>query len=153
MNRWFCRSEEETVAIGRALASELEPDGVLLLTGDLGAGKTVLVRGVAEGLGLDPREIQSPTFTIVREHEREGRRLVHVDLYRLDSRDAEAIGLEEILNGAGVKVVEWAERLSFSMKGARQLQIRRGTGESERRIEELPSETPRGERRGESDGN
>ena len=68
MRSWRSRGEAETREIGARLASELEPDGVLLLTGDLGAGKTVLVQGLAAELGIDPREVQSPTFTVVREH-------------------------------------------------------------------------------------
>lgn len=111
--RWQTHSVEETRKIGKALAAELVPDGVLLLRGDLGAGKTVLAQGIAEGLGIDPLEVQSPTFTLVREHEGSVGRLVHFDLYRLEPRDAVALGFEEILAGPGVKVVEWAERLPF----------------------------------------
>lgn len=125
---WITSSEEETRALGAALARELAPDGVLLLSGDLGTGKTVLARGVAEGLGVSPDEVQSPTFSLIREHrgsgERSGR-LVHVDLYRLAPEETESLGLEELLAGPGVKVVEWAERLPFPVPGARVLRLAR----------------------------
>ncbi|HEX7185382.1 MAG TPA: tRNA (adenosine(37)-N6)-threonylcarbamoyltransferase complex ATPase subunit type 1 TsaE [Thermoanaerobaculia bacterium] len=123
--RWLSASEEETLALGRELAEELAPDGVLLLSGDLGSGKTVLTRGVAEGLGIDPREVQSPTFNLIREHRGSRGRLVHADLYRLDPDEVPALGLEELLAGPGVKVVEWAERLPFPVPGARALRLGR----------------------------
>jgi tRNA threonylcarbamoyladenosine biosynthesis protein TsaE len=123
--RWTSTSEEDTRALGKALAAELKPDGVLLLSGELGSGKTVLTQGLAEGLGIESREVQSPTFTLIREHEGGGGRLVHVDLYRLDPEEAAALGLDELLAGPGVKVVEWAERLPFDVPGARWLRLRR----------------------------
>ncbi|HEV8580866.1 MAG TPA: tRNA (adenosine(37)-N6)-threonylcarbamoyltransferase complex ATPase subunit type 1 TsaE [Thermoanaerobaculia bacterium] len=134
MRRWLTRSEEETRALGMDLARELSPDGVLLLSGDLGSGKTVLTRGIGEGLGIDPREVQSPTFNLIREHRGKGGRLVHVDLYRLDSGEAAALGLEELLAGPGVKVVEWAERLPFAVPGAAALKLARLAGEEGREI-------------------
>lgn len=125
LTRWVTRSEAETRGLGRTLAPELAPDGVLLLSGELGSGKTVLARGIAEGLGIDPREVQSPTFTLIREHEGRAGRLVHVDLYRLDPGQTAALGLEELLAGPGVKVVEWAERLPFEVPGARAMRLAR----------------------------
>ena len=121
-------SEADTRALGAELAADLAPDGVLLLSGDLGSGKTVLTQGLAGALGIDPREVQSPTFTLIREHEasaRSGARLVHVDLYRLEPAETGALGLEELLAGPGVKVVEWAERLPFEIPGAIWLRLRR----------------------------
>jgi len=112
--RWITRAAAETERLGAELAAELEPDGVLLLTGELGSGKTVLARGVATALGIDPRQVLSPTFNLIREHRGAAGgppRMVHVDLYRLEPREAAALGLDEVLAGAGVKVVEWAERL------------------------------------------
>ena len=136
MTRWTTRSEEETQGLGRQLGRELAPDGVLLLSGDLGAGKTVLTRGIGEALGLAAGEIQSPTFTLIREHRGSGGRLVHVDLYRLSSDEASALGLEELLAGPGVKVVEWAERLPFAVPGARALRLSRIAGGEGREIVE-----------------
>lgn len=122
--QWRAATVEETRALGRGLAAELAPDGVLLLGGELGAGKTVLAQGIAEGLGIDPLEVQSPTFTILREHQGAGGRLFHLDLYRLEPREAGALGLEELLAGPGVKVVEWPERLPFDPGPALRLQLR-----------------------------
>jgi tRNA threonylcarbamoyladenosine biosynthesis protein TsaE len=125
MKRWVTRSEAETQALGRQIGRELAPDGVLLLAGDLGAGKTVLSRGIGEALGIAANEVQSPTFTLIREHRGSGGRLVHVDLYRLAPEETAALGLEELLAGPGVKVVEWAERLPFAVPGARVLRLAR----------------------------
>ncbi len=105
------RSEEETRAAGEALASSLRSGDTVLLSGDLGMGKTVFARGIAAGLGVDPRQVRSPSFTLVNRYS--GRALVHhVDLYRVEKlEDMDELGLEEILGGDGVTVVEWAERL------------------------------------------
>jgi tRNA threonylcarbamoyladenosine biosynthesis protein TsaE len=136
--RWTSESVEATRAIGRALAAELEPDRALLLSGDLGAGKTALVAGLAEGLGIDPAEIQSPTFTLVREHRSGEARLFHFDLYRLEPRQVSAEGFEETLLGPGIKAVEWAERLPFEVPGALRIAIRRPRpGETIRELVEL----------------
>ncbi len=123
MRRWLCRSEAETRSLGRALSEELLPHRVLLIEGDLGAGKTVLAQGIAQGLAIDAAEVQSPTYTLVREHQGPGGRLVHLDLYRLEPRQVEEIGLEEILAGPGIKVVEWPERLAFRPEDALRLRI------------------------------
>src|SRR5207237_10863588 len=95
------RSERETEAAATRLATSLRPGDVVLLVGPLGAGKTAFVRGLAVGLGIDPAEVSSPTFTLVHEY-RGGRvPLVHVDLYRLsDGREIEDLGLDEIGEGA-----------------------------------------------------
>jgi tRNA threonylcarbamoyladenosine biosynthesis protein TsaE len=103
-------SESETAAVGRDLARALTPGSVVLLFGDLGAGKTAFVRGLAEGLGVASEEVSSPTFTLMQEY-RGGRvPLVHVDLYRLDDpREVDELGLEELgLNS--VLAIEWAEK-------------------------------------------
>lgn len=121
---WRTESAAETRALGEQLVHELVPDGTLLLSGSLGAGKTTLVQGLAAGLGLDAREIQSPSYTLVREHAGSRGRLVHIDLYRLSSREAEALGLDEILDGPGVKAVEWPDRLGHTVPGAVHLELR-----------------------------
>jgi len=105
----FSASEEETSAAGERLASSLRSGDVVLLYGELGAGKTAFVRGLAHGLGADPGEVSSPTFTLVQEYP--GRlTLYHVDLYRLEPREVADIGLEEIVLGDGIVAIEWAER-------------------------------------------
>jgi tRNA threonylcarbamoyladenosine biosynthesis protein TsaE len=105
-------SAEDTRSISRELGRALAKGDVVALFGDLGAGKTVFCKGIGEGLGLHPDRIVSPSFTIVTEHP-SAPLLFHVDAYRLASeREAAEIGLEEILSGEGICVVEWAERIS-----------------------------------------
>ena len=101
-------SEDETASVGRDLAARIEIGTVILLHGELGAGKTAFVRGLAEGLGVSPDDVSSPTFTLIQEYR--GRiPLYHVDLYRLAAVEADDLGLEE-LTQAGVVAVEWAEK-------------------------------------------
>ena len=128
------RSEEETRDFGSNLAELLKPDGTLLLYGELGSGKTVLTQGVARGLGIDPAQVQSPTFTLVRHHRSDESALTHIDLYRLEGEEVEAIGIWEILAGAGVKVIEWAERLTLPVEDALQVEIESGERPDERVI-------------------
>lgn len=111
-------SEAGTRAIAAALAGELTAGSVLLLSGDLGAGKTAFVRGLAEGLAIDTDEVTSPTFTLVHEYRGGRLPLIHVDLYRLDHADLDEIGLDEDLAANGVVAIEWAERLSRRITGA-----------------------------------
>ena len=91
MRQWRSASEEDTLAVGESLAAELLPDGALLLEGPLGSGKTVLTQGVARGLGFARSEIQSPTYTLIHEYQRADVRFVHVDLYRLEPEQMEAL--------------------------------------------------------------
>ena len=143
-------SAEETRRLGVELAERLRPHGTALLFGDLGAGKTVLTQGIAEGLGLDAAQVQSPTFTLIHEYDRgavSGRgsaRLVHIDLYRLEPDEVDAVGVDEFLAGAGVKVVEWADRLPRP-PAALEVRLRVGDGPEEREIEISSQETGRGE--------
>jgi tRNA threonylcarbamoyladenosine biosynthesis protein TsaE len=89
----------------------------VLLYGDLGAGKTVFVRGLAEGLGLDPDAVSSPTFTIVQEYRGTAVTLQHVDLYRLSPREVEDLALEDLMTPSTVMAIEWAERLPTQPRG------------------------------------
>ena len=118
MNRFVSRSEAETRALARVLVQELGAGSTLLLSGDLGAGKTAFVKGLAEGLGLAAADVTSPTFTLVHEYRGGRLPLVHVDLYRLDAADLAEIGLDEDLAAAGVAAVEWPERLTRAVPGA-----------------------------------
>ena len=117
------RSEEETIAAARAFAATLEAGDVVLLSGTLGAGKTAFVRGIAEGLGIDAEAVSSPTFTIV--HEYRGGRLVlyHADLYRLERTATEDIGLEEMGVKDGVLAIEWPDRLTHALPGAKEVRL------------------------------
>jgi len=120
---YHSRSEAETRAIGARLAAVLQPGAVLLLSGDLGAGKTAFTKGLAEGLGIDPAEVTSPTFTLVHEYRGGRLPLIHVDLYRLDRADLDEIGLDQDLAEVGVTAVEWSERLSRRITGATRVHI------------------------------
>lgn len=103
------QSEDDTSAAGEQLGSLLAGGDVVLLYGDLGAGKTAFVRGLARGLGAPAGEVSSPTFTLVQEYR--GRvTLYHVDLYRLEPKEVDDLGLEELVLGDGVVAIEWAER-------------------------------------------
>lgn len=110
---WLSSDARETMTLGQHLGQELVGGEILLLSGPLGAGKTVFVKGIAEGLGVDPEEVTSPSFTLVNPYE--GRLpLFHIDLYRLDEgvSAAHAVDLDELLtNEKAVLVIEWAERL------------------------------------------
>jgi tRNA threonylcarbamoyladenosine biosynthesis protein TsaE len=102
-------SEEETSAAGAHLGARLGAGDVVLLYGDLGAGKTAFVRGLAQGLGASPDAVSSPTFTLVQEYR--GRvPLYHVDLYRLQPSEVGDLGLDELIDSDAVVAVEWAER-------------------------------------------
>ena len=132
-------SEEETQAVARELSSALRPGDVLLVSGDLGAGKTTFVRGLAEGLGIDPRDVSSPTFTIVHEYRGSGLTLYHADLYRLERAATDDLGLEEIGVKDGVLAIEWPDRLSHDLPGARVIRLE-VVSESSRRITIGPAE-------------
>lgn len=130
-------SEAETRAFAARVAATLQPGAVLLLSGDLGAGKTAFVRGLAEGLGVDPADVTSPTFTLVHEY-RQGRLpLVHVDLYRLNEADLDELGMDADLAEQGVLAIEWAERLSRRLPGSVRVEIV-NTGEDVRTISVSP---------------
>ena len=104
-------SAEETEQIGWQLGRLMTAGMVLGLCGDLGAGKTCLVKGIATGLGLAPEDITSPTFTLLAEHYRGRIPLYHIDLYRLEGVAVEELGFEEYLCGQGVAVIEWFQFL------------------------------------------
>ncbi len=110
--------ESATRTAAAALAATLVAADVVLLHGDLGAGKTVFVKGLAEGLGLDPDAITSPTFTLVHQYTGGRLPLVHLDLYRIERIELDEVGFDPALADAGVLVVEWAERLSHEVPGA-----------------------------------
>jgi tRNA threonylcarbamoyladenosine biosynthesis protein TsaE len=116
-------SEEDTQHVARELAQTMRAGDVLLLSGDLGAGKTTFVRGLAEGLGLAPDVVSSPTFALVHEYRGGRLALYHADLYRLDSSAAEDLGLEELGVRDGILVIEWPDRLTHELPGARTVTI------------------------------
>lgn len=109
-------SAEETEALGRRIGGLLKGDEMIALFGGLGMGKTAFVRGLAEGLGMDPKEISSPTFAIVHEHEgSNGQMLFHFDMYRVESwDDLYSTGFFDYL-GRGVVVTEWSENIEAAL--------------------------------------
>ncbi|HVR27930.1 MAG TPA: tRNA (adenosine(37)-N6)-threonylcarbamoyltransferase complex ATPase subunit type 1 TsaE [Thermoanaerobaculia bacterium] len=134
---WTTSDEEETRDLGERLGREIGPRGRCLLFGEMGSGKTVVAQGMARALGIDVREVQSPSFTLVREHSGPGGTLLHVDLHRLEPRELGAFGLEEILEADALVVVEWAERIPEAWRtGARCFRLER-LAEGRRRIREI----------------
>ncbi|MEO6238760.1 MAG: tRNA (adenosine(37)-N6)-threonylcarbamoyltransferase complex ATPase subunit type 1 TsaE [Vicinamibacterales bacterium] len=104
------RSEDETASAGESLAATLRPGDVVLLYGELGAGKTAFVRGLARGLGATSDAVSSPTFTIVQEYAARAVTLYHVDLYRLEPAEIDDLGLDDLVSGDGIVAIEWADR-------------------------------------------
>lgn len=130
----YSASEQETEAIGAELARRLAPGTVVAFSGDLGAGKTAFVRGMARGLGV-PVRVTSPTFTIVNEYEGGRLPLFHFDLYRIGSEDELFdIGWEDFLQRGGICAVEWSEHVEGALSDAICIEIRRGQTDTERSI-------------------
>lgn len=128
------RSEDETIALGETIAAELPAKAVVLLIGNLGAGKTTLAKGIVKGLGAaEPDEVSSPTFTLIHEY---SPKVYHIDLYRLDrAEEVATLGLDEIFDRDAVVLIEWGERFPELMPDER-TEIRLETlDENSRRIE------------------
>lgn len=137
VGQWSSHNAEETFALGKQIGEQLLGGEVLLLDGPLGAGKTVLVKGIAAALNIDPEEVTSPSFTLVNPYA--GRLpLFHIDLYRLDegARAAEAVDLEELLTEQhAVIVIEWGNRLGNYPMNTRVWRVKiSGDGEASREI-------------------
>ena len=128
------RSEEDTIALGEKLAAELPAKAVVLLIGNLGAGKTTLAKGIVTGLGVaDPVEVSSPTFTLIHEYSPV---VYHIDLYRLETpAEVATLGLDEIFDRDAVVLIEWGEKF-LPMLPEERIEIRlRALGENSREIE------------------
>ncbi len=126
-------SADETIELGRALARELKPPCLVLLCGELGAGKTTLIKGIAEGFGAaDAEDVTSPTFTLVHEYRGPAVNVYHIDLYRVDTpRQLETLGLDDL---RGVLLIEWGEKFArFERERDVEIAIQR-VGENERKI-------------------
>jgi tRNA threonylcarbamoyladenosine biosynthesis protein TsaE len=137
MQREFTtKSAEETVALGRELASMLAPPKVVVLRGDLGAGKTTLVKGIAEGFQAALQDdVTSPTFTLIHEYRGPSATLYHIDLYRVDTpRELETLGLDDLMGGSSVLLVEWGEKFArFARERDVEIELER-ISENERRV-------------------
>lgn len=120
------QSENETRALGRALTEDLEVPATFLLHGELGAGKTALTKGIADGLGIDdPTEVHSPSFSLVNQYACRTCPMYHIDLYRLETlKDLYSIGIEEILTDEAVIVIEWAEKLRLAVENPIEIRFR-----------------------------
>jgi tRNA threonylcarbamoyladenosine biosynthesis protein TsaE len=128
-------SPEETVEIGRVLSEQLLPGDFLNLNGSLGAGKTLLVKGVGQGLGLDPDLVTSPTFSIMNEYTGIEPPLYHFDLYRLQNDlELEQIGYEDYFYGSGITVVEWGDRFRYRLPEQRVDIVLESFGHKDRKL-------------------
>lgn len=116
-NEFISTSPEQTLAIGEQLADSLEAGDIICLHGDLGAGKTHLVKGLSKGLGISEHKVNSPTFTLI--HEYSGRiPLYHFDLYRVKhASELRDIGVDDYLYGSGICVIEWPELIENDLPG------------------------------------
>ena len=124
IHEFVTKSGADTIEVGRKLAALLKPPQLLILSGDLGTGKTTLVKGIAQALdAADPDEVTSPTFTLLHEYDgtRDGRpvKLFHLDVYRLEGeRQLETLGLDELLTPEALVLVEWGEKFKSIKKRA-----------------------------------
>jgi tRNA threonylcarbamoyladenosine biosynthesis protein TsaE len=117
-------NEQETKEIGRKLGKKLQSGDVVCLIGELGSGKTTLVKGIASVFGINERDIASASFIIIAEH-RETVPFYHIDLYRLGNREVSEIGLDEYLGRDGISVIEWAEKAKREIpEGSIEIRIR-----------------------------
>jgi len=137
IGEFVSHNERETFALGERLGQSLSGGEVILLNGPLGAGKTILVKGIARSLGLNDEDVTSPSFTLVNPHQ--GRLLLyHIDLYRLDegAAAAHAVDLDEILTDeSAVVIIEWAERMGrYPLPAGAWRVLIAGDGDASRRI-------------------
>jgi tRNA threonylcarbamoyladenosine biosynthesis protein TsaE len=112
MKTFSTHSAEETTELGRRLANELKPGTIVLLRGDLGAGKTTLVKGIAEGFqAAKADDVTSPTFTLIHEYRGPEVTLYHIDLYRIDTqRELDTLALDDLMTPHGILLIEWGEK-------------------------------------------
>jgi len=126
-------SELETEEAGREFARSLAVGAVVLLSGPLGAGKTAFVRGMARGLGCNPGDVSSPTFTILHEYRGPHVLLFHADLYRLSVREVDELGLDDVA-AEGILVVEWPDRWAAPPREAVRVAIAKGENSADERL-------------------
>jgi tRNA threonylcarbamoyladenosine biosynthesis protein TsaE len=130
------KSPEETIALGRELASMLAPPKLVVLTGDLGAGKTTLVKGIAQGFDAASEEdVTSPTFTLIHEYRGPSANVYHIDLYRIDTpRELDTLALDDLMTENSVLLIEWGEKFErFRCERDVEIALKR-ISENERKI-------------------
>ena len=141
MTTYRTASEDATIALGQQLARQLPARAVVLLIGNLGAGKTTLAKGIASGLGAaTPEEVSSPTFTLIHEYGAHSS-VYHIDLYRLDEpRQVATLGLDDLFDREALVLIEWGERFPALMPAARtEIRIRTTDGDTrEIEVTEIP---------------
>jgi len=128
-------SSEETTQLGRQLAAELRPGSIVLLRGELGAGKTTMVKGIAEGWSAAKAEdVTSPTFTLIHEYRGPGITLYHIDLYRIDTqRELDTLGLDDLIEPKSILLIEWGEKFErFVQERETEIAIEHQSGDHRR---------------------
>ena len=136
IREYTTKSAEETIALGRELAPLLAPPKLVLLRGNLGAGKTTIVKGIAQGFeAAEEEDVTSPTFTLIHEYRGPKATLYHVDLYRVDTqRELETLGLDDLVSENSVLLIEWGEKFArFKKERDVEIGLERA-GENERKI-------------------
>jgi len=136
MKEFLTHSAEETTELGRRLVAELRPPRLVVLSGDLGAGKTTLIKGIAEGFHAASHEnVTSPTFTLIHEYRGPGVNVYHVDLYRIDTqRELDTLALDDLFDASSVLLIEWGEKFArFRRERDVEIMIER-VGENDRKI-------------------
>jgi len=137
MTREFTtKSAEETIALGRELAALLAPPKIVLLRGNLGAGKTTIVKGIAQGFeAAEEEDVTSPTFTLIHEYRGPKATVFHIDSYRVDTqRELETLGLDDLISDHSVLLIEWGEKFARFETGRDVEIVLERAGENERRI-------------------
>jgi tRNA threonylcarbamoyladenosine biosynthesis protein TsaE len=114
MKTFQTHSAEETTELGRRLADDLKPGSIVLLRGDLGAGKTTMVKGIAEGFqAAKADDVTSPTFTLIHEYRGPALTLYHIDLYRIDTqRELDTLALDDLMTPQSILLIEWGEKFA-----------------------------------------
>jgi tRNA threonylcarbamoyladenosine biosynthesis protein TsaE len=147
MKTFETHSADETTDLGRRLAAELQPGTIVLLRGDLGAGKTTLVKGIAEGFHAALAEdVTSPTFTLIHEYRGAEATLFHIDLYRVDTqRELDTLALDDLMGENSILLIEWGEKFErFARERDVEIAIEHLGGDDRRVVfSEIPSQSPR----------
>src|ERR1041385_670873 len=133
MKTFSTHSAEETTELGRRLATELRPGSIVLLRGDLGAGKTTMVKGIAEGFqAAKAEDVTSPTFTLIHEYRGPAVTLYHIDLYRIDTqRELDTLALDDLMTPQSILLIEWGEKFErFAQERAAALALATPSGDA-----------------------